>query len=84
MSQVCTSTALTEAQLSERGKARAHAILGWLALKSGAATLSAVANLFNRDVSTLSHAIAALEQRSRNSEIFANALDQQLYTIYQA
>ena len=88
VAQVCASAALTEAQLRERGKARtparARAIVGWLALKSGAATLTEVAKLFDRDVSTLSHAIAALEQRSRNSESVANALDQHFYAIYQA
>lgn len=86
--QVCTSASLDEAQLRERGKARtparARAIVGWIALQSGAATLTEVASLFDRDVSTLSHAIAALEQRSRNSESFANALNQQLYAICHA
>lgn len=88
VAQVCASAAIDEAQLCERGKARtaarARAVVGWLALKSGAATLTEVANHFNRDVSTLSHAIAALERRSRNSESFANALDQQLNAICQA
>ena len=64
--------------------ARARAVVAWLALKSGAATLTDVANLFNRDVPTLSHAVTALEQRSRNSESFANALNQHRYAICQA
>jgi REP element-mobilizing transposase RayT len=86
--QVCASTSLTEAMLRQNGKARAparaRAMIGWMASKSDAATLTQVATLFNRDLSTLSHAVSALEQRSRNSESFANSLNKQLYAIYQA
>ena len=88
VAQVCQSASMREAMLKASGKARpqahARALIGWLASRSGAATLTRVAARFNRELSTLSHAVSALEQRSRNSQSFANALNQQLYAIYQA
>ncbi|MFN0316029.1 MAG: transposase [Burkholderiales bacterium] len=85
---VCRGASMREADLLAPGKARApaqaRALAGWLALKSQAATLTRVAAHFDRDLSTLSHAVAALEKRSRNSESFAIALNEHLYTIYQA
>lgn len=85
---VCRSASLSEATLKAPGKARAEAkaraLVGWLALKSKAATLTRVADHFHRELSTLSHAVSALEERSRNSESLANALNQHLYAICQA
>jgi chromosomal replication initiation ATPase DnaA len=62
----------------------ARALIGWLAVRSKAATLTRVATYFHRDLSTLSHAVSSLEERSRNSESFANILNQHRYAIYQA
>jgi putative transposase len=85
---VCRSASLSEATLKAPGKGRscahARALIGWLAVKSKAATLTRVANHFHRDLSTISHAVSALEERSRNSDSFASILDQHLYAIYQA
>ena len=88
LAHVCRSASMREAELAAPGKARAaahaRALAGWLAMKSRAATLTRVAAHFDREISTLSHAVAALEERSRNSESFANVLNQHLYAIYQA
>jgi hypothetical protein len=46
--------------------------------------MTRVAAHFDRELSTLSHAVSALEERWRNSESFANALKQHLYAIYRA
>ena len=85
---VCRSASLSEAALKAPGKgrseARARALIGWLSVKSKAATLTRVAGHFNRELSTLSHAVSALEERSRNSDSFVNILNQHLYAIYQA
>ena len=88
LAHVCQSAAMSQAELAAHGKARApaqaRALAGWLAVKSKAATLTRVAAHFDRDISTLSHAVAALEERSRNSESFANVLNQHLYAISKA
>ena len=85
---VCASASMRKAELLAPGKSRpaahARALVGWLAARSKAATLTAVAERFQRDLSTLSHAVSALEERSRNSESFANALNDHLYAICQA
>ena len=85
---VCRRASMSEAALKAPGKGRpqahARAMIGWLAAKTGAATLTQVANRFHRELSTLSHAVTALEERSRNSESFANTLNEHLYAIYQA
>ena len=85
---VCTGASMREAELRAPGKSRAaahaRALVGLLAARSKAATLTAVAGRFHRDLSTLSHAVSALEERSRNSESFANALNEHLYAICQA
>jgi REP element-mobilizing transposase RayT len=88
VAHVSQSTSLSEAALKAPGKgraeARARALAGWLAQKSKATTLTQVATHFHRELSTLSHAVCALEERSRNSKSFANALNRHLYAIYQA
>ena len=88
VAHVCQSVSMSEAALKAAGKGRsqaqARALIGWLAVKSKAATLTRVAAHFRRELSTLSHAVSSLEERSRNSERFANALNQHLYAIYQA
>lgn len=88
VAHVCRSASLSEAALKATGKdrspARARALIGWLCVRSKAATLTQVANHFHRELSTISHAVSALEERSRNSDSFANILNQHLYAIYQA
>jgi putative transposase len=88
VAHVCRSASVSEAALKAPGKGRSQAqsraLISWLSVKSKAATLTRVADRFNREISTLSHAVATLEERSRNSESFANILNQHLYAIYQA
>jgi putative transposase len=88
VSYVCKLSSMNEAELKAPGKRRAPAqartLIAWLSLKSHAATLTRVAAQFNRELSTLSHAVSNLEEHSRNSQAFANALNEHLYAIYQA
>ena len=85
---VCHSYELRETELLAPGRARAaaeaRAVVAWLALKTKAASLSALAQYFGRDISTLSHAVSRVDRRSRNSRALANALKRQLYAITQA
>ena len=88
VAHVCRSASMSEAAVKAPGKGRAaahaRALTGWLAMKSKAATLTRVAVFFDRELSTLSHAVSNLEERSRSSKSFANALNQHLNAIYQA
>ena len=85
---VCNGYGLSETALRAPGKGRqaaqARALIGWLSVQSKATTLTRVATHFHREPSTLSHAVAALEERSRNSKSFANDLKKHLYTLSQA
>jgi putative transposase len=85
---VCDGYRLSEAALLAPRKARvtaeARALVAWLALKNQASSLAVLAQYFGRDISTVSHALSRLEERSRNSPDFANALEQHLYAISQA
>jgi putative transposase len=85
---VCNKFALTrEALLAQRrGRlpADARALLAWLAIQSNASTLTTLAAYFGRDISTVSHALSRLEERSRNSTSFASALEKDRYAISQA
>ena len=88
VAHVCASASMNEAALIASGKGRqaaqARALIGWLALKSKAATLTQVAARYDREISTLSHAVSSLDERSRNSASVANALKQHINAIYQA
>jgi REP element-mobilizing transposase RayT len=85
---VCEQYALSKQTLLAEGRTRvpaeARALLAWLALKSKASTLANLARYFGRDISTLSHALSRLEERSRNSPSFASTLDRHLYAMSQA
>lgn len=85
---VCRSHRLDEKALFAQGRARqpaeARALLAWLAVKTHAAPLTALAQRFGRDLSTLSHAFARLEERSRKFPAFAKALQRHLYATSQA
>lgn len=87
-SYACRSYGLTRKALLAAGRARrpaeARALIAWLALKTQAASLTALAQIFGRDISTLSHALSRIEVRSRKSTTFAKALSQHLYAISQA
>ena len=85
---ICRSYGLDESQLAAHGRARvpaeARAVVAWLALKSHAASLSGLAQLFGRDLSTLSHAVSRVEKRVRDSKAFDRAMTQHLNAIKQA
>jgi len=85
---VCRRYRLNEKELLAAGRARrpaeARALLAWLALKTLAASLTRLSQTFGRDISTLSHALSRLEERSRKSHAFAKALRRHLYAISQA
>ena len=85
---VCRRYRLGEKELLAAGRARrpaeARALIAWLALNTHAASLTSLAQRFGRDISTLSHALSRLEQRSRKSLAFAKTLRQHLYAISQA
>ena len=88
LAHVCRNYRLQQTVLLAPGRARlpadARAIVSWLALKTKAATLTALAQQFGRDISTVSHAHSRLEERSRKSATFAKALKKHLYAISQA
>jgi REP element-mobilizing transposase RayT len=75
---VCTVYELPEAQLRSRGRSRhaaeARAMIAWLAVHWGSATLTAVGQRFGRDVATLSITVRRLKERAQHSE----ALQQRL------
>jgi REP element-mobilizing transposase RayT len=79
---------LTEEALLAEGRGRhpaeARALIAWLAVRTKASSLANLSDYFGRDVSTLSHALSRLEERSRNSASFASALTDHLYAIRQA
>ncbi len=70
--------------LTPRLCAEARALICWLVIKTQAASLTTLANAFNRDISTLSHAASRFDARSRNDAAFANTLDRHLKAISQA
>ena len=63
---VCQRIEIKEKELAVPGKgreaARARALIGWLAMRTGAAPLTEVARRFNRNLSTLSRAVGALQR----------------------
>jgi chromosomal replication initiation ATPase DnaA len=67
-----------------RQPAEARALVCWLAIKTHAASLTALAHAFTRDVSTLSHAASRIDARSRTDSAVADTLDQHLNAISQA
>ena len=79
---------LTQATLLAPDRARqpaaARALVCWLAIKTPAASLTTLANAFNRDISTLSHAVSRLDARSRADSVVADMLDRHLKAISQA
>lgn len=68
---VCRGYRMSEKDLLTTGRTRqpaeARALIAWLALKTQAAPLTALAQAFGRDISTLSHALSRIEERSRKS-----------------
>ncbi|MBI1820415.1 MAG: transposase [Nitrospirae bacterium] len=69
---VCHHYGLKEEELSARGQGRrrseARAMIGWLAIQKGSATLTEVGKRFGRDVATLSVTIRRLRERVERTE----------------
>jgi REP element-mobilizing transposase RayT len=88
LTYTCRRYRLKEIELLAAGRARlpaeARTLLAWLALKTHAASLTTLAQTFGRDISTLSHALSRIEERSRKSPAFAKSLRRHLYAISQA
>lgn len=78
ISVVCAARKMDLDQISgaDRGRAgaAARALIAYLALELGAATLTEVGNFLNRDISTLSTAVSRLRERiKQESELAAEA-----------
>ena len=67
-----------------RREASARALIGWLAQRTGAASLTVVGRRFNRDVSTLSRAVSALDHEARAGGTRARELARHRNAIMQA
>ena len=72
MARVSAVYDLTEAQLRARGRshhiAEARAMIAWMAILWGSATLTVVGQRFGRDVATLSITVRRLQERAKHSE----------------
>lgn len=72
LAAVCHAYRLKEAALctpnQHRRIAEARAMVGWLAMQLGGATLTEVAKRLKRDVTSLSSAVRHLGERARNSQ----------------
>ena len=88
VTHVCHRYRLNEKEIFAAGRARrpaeARALVAWLAIKTKSASLTTLARTFERDISTLSHALSRIEERSRKSPAFAKALSRHIYAISQA
>ncbi len=85
---VCRRIEIKETNLAAPGKgreaARARAVIGWLAMRTNAAPLTEVARQFNRDISTLSRAVGALDRAATANGPEAKALRGHQNAIMQA
>jgi len=85
---VCDGFGLSERELRTAGRqrqpARARALIGWLAMETGAATLTGVAQRFGREASGLSRQVIALGREARSDPEVASDLQAHLNTITQA
>ena len=66
--------------LKSRGHkaSEARSVIGWLSMEIGAATLSHLAKLFNRDIATISGGVRRIRMRSLQDAPFKARLDQWL------
>lgn len=79
---------LTESDLASAGRERqaseARCVIGWLAQKSGQATLTEVGKRFGRDVTTLSRGVRQLELKAKISKALAKRMENFNNAIMQA
>jgi REP element-mobilizing transposase RayT len=85
---VCDGFRLSENDLKATGRqrqpARARALIGWLAMETGAATLTAVAGRFGREPSGLSRQVVALGKEANAHPKIARDLRAHLNTVTHA
>ncbi|MBI1396722.1 MAG: transposase [Betaproteobacteria bacterium] len=85
---VCEQLAVDPEALAGAGRARqaarARAIIGWLAMGSGAGTLTELGQRFGRDVSTLSRQVAVIEREATDPGRTGRTLRRLRNTITQA
>ena len=76
---VCQEYDLKEKELGLRGQDRkrseARAVVGWIAVQKGSATLTEVGKRFERDVATLSITTLRLQERAKRSEELKKRLE---------
>jgi len=75
---VCQVYGLKETELRGSGQRRVpsevRAVVGWLAMEYGSATLSEVGRRFNRDVTTMSSAVRRLIGRARDLKVLRDRM----------
>lgn len=75
---VCQVYGLKETELRGSGQRRVpsevRAVVGWLAMEYGSATLSEVGRRFNRDVTTMSSAVRRLIDRARDLKVLRDRM----------
>lgn len=76
---VCDEYETSVAELAQPSRARrlseARGVIGWLATRTGAATLTEVSKRFHRDVGTMSHVLRRVDLRSRCEPALATTLE---------
>ena len=76
--RVCAAYRIDERDLAGASRRRlfseARGVVGYLAVQSGAATLTSLAGRYNRDLATLSRAVRRIELRKASDEDLANRL----------
>ncbi len=76
---VCRAYGMKEAELKgpgqRRDKSEVRAVLGWLAMEYGSATLSEVGKRFNRDVGTMSSAVRRLVDRAVDEKLLRERME---------
>ena len=70
--------------LDEVARSRARALIGWLAMETGAATLTAVADRFGREASGMSRQVVALRDEANADPKIAKDLQAHLNAITHA
>ena len=85
--RVCTEYETSEAELTApsrvRRLARARGLVGWLAMRTGAATLTEIAHRFHRDVATLSQTVRRLDLAAKQEPAVARELQVHLDALVQ-
>lgn len=88
VAHVCADYRVGERDLAGASRRRllaeARGVVGYLALRTGAATLSAIAGRYNRDLTTMSRTVRRVERRQADDSDFAARLRAHVDTFMQA